>query len=357
MNEVRRVLLQGRVRRFMGHGSRTITTGYGAARAAPWSGVKTATDPSFPVQSGHERGTFWEADASASKVCRTTAGAGATRTRLQSQPRVALRIGGQPVRRITPRGLVLGIVLVLSVALAAAAWPYLQRYVGVRPPDQFYAQLDPALVKPDAPVVGIAHNVGNNPATTAAALHYGADVIEIDVFSARGQLVAGRDQPLPRVAGRMFRGYTLAEMWERAAPADIIKLDLKQTDRSFLDALAGFLTPLARLHKVMISTGDPAAVSYLHAVLPSVTLLFSIGWPDELAALRADPDLVRDIGGVSVFQGLVDAGLVSWMHQRRLLVLAWTVNDGQRLNELIRLGIDGVTTANLAILQALAMTG
>jgi glycerophosphoryl diester phosphodiesterase len=70
---------------------------------------------------------------------------------------------------------------------------------------------------------------------------------------------------------------------------------------------------------------------------------------------RADPDLVRDIGGVSVFQGLVDAGLVSWMHQRRLLVLAWTVNDGQRFNELIRLGIDGVTTANLAILQALAM--
>jgi len=53
----------------------------------------------------------------------------------------------------------------------------------------------------------------------------------------------------------------------------------------------------------------------------------------------------------------VDAGLVSWMHQRRLLVLAWTVNDGQRLNELIRLGIDGVTTANLAILQALAMAG
>ena len=107
----------------------------------------------------------------------------------------------------------------------------------------------------------------------------------------------------------------------------------------------------------MISTGDPATISYLHAVLPSVTLLFSIGWPDELAALRADPDLVRDIGGVSVFQGLVDAGLVSWMHQRRLLVLAWTVNDGQRLNELIRLGIDGVTTANLAILQALAMAG
>jgi len=261
------------------------------------------------------------------------------------------------VSRITPRGLVLGIVVVLSVALAAAAWPYLQSYVGVRPPDQFYAQLDQALAKPDAPVLGIAHNAGNNPATTAAALQYGADVIEIDVISARGRLVAGRDQPLPRLAGRTFRGYTLAEMWERAAPADIIKLDLKQTDRGFLDALVGFLTPLARLHKVMISTGDQAAVSYLHAVLPSVTLLFSIGWPDELTALRGNPDLVRDIGGVSVFQGLVDSGLVSWMHQRRLLVLAWTVNDGQRLNELIRLGIDGVTTANLAILQALARTG
>jgi hypothetical protein len=37
----------------------------------------------------------------------------------------------------------------------------------------------------------------------------------------------------------------------------------------------------------------------------------------------------------------------------RRLGWAWTVSDGQRLNELVRLGADGITTANLAILRAL----
>jgi glycerophosphoryl diester phosphodiesterase len=63
--------------------------------------------------------------------------------------------------------------------------------------------------------------------------------------------------------------------------------------------------------------------------------------------------VVTAVGGVSVFQGLVDASLVAWVHQHKLVVLAWTVNDGQRMNELARLGVDGITTANLAILQAL----
>jgi glycerophosphoryl diester phosphodiesterase len=54
-----------------------------------------------------------------------------------------------------------------------------------------------------------------------------------------------------------------------------------------------------------------------------------------------------------VFQGLVDANLVGWVHEHGLLILAWTVNDSQRLNQLVRLGVDSVTTANLAILRAL----
>ena len=36
-----------------------------------------------------------------------------------------------------------------------------------------------------------------------------------------------------------------------------------------------------------------------------------------------------------------------------MLILAWTVNDSQRFNQLVRLGVDGITTAFLAILRAL----
>ena len=95
------------------------------------------------------------------------------------------------------------------------------------------------------------------------------------------------------------------------------------------------------------------ALLYLHSRLPEVTMLFSVAGPDAVHQLLSTPALQGAIGGVSVFQGLVDANLVAWVHQHGLLILAWTVNDSQRLNQLVRLGVDGITTANLAILQAL----
>jgi len=104
----------------------------------------------------------------------------------------------------------------------------------------------------------------------------------------------------------------------------------------------------------MISSRDQGALLYLHSRLPDVTLLFTVAEPGAVHQLQSDPALQKAIGGVSVFEGLVDANLVTWVHQHNLLILAWTVNDSQRLNQLVRLGVDGVTTANLAILQALS---
>jgi glycerophosphoryl diester phosphodiesterase len=51
---------------------------------------------------------------------------------------------------------------------------------------------------------------------------------------------------------------------------------------------------------------------------------------------------------------LVDRNLVTWVHAHKLVILAWTVNDSERFNQLVRLGVDGITTANLAILRALS---
>ncbi|HZC64153.1 MAG TPA: glycerophosphodiester phosphodiesterase, partial [Streptosporangiaceae bacterium] len=213
--------------------------------------------------------------------------------------------------------------------------------------------LDPALTQDYPRVLGVAHNAGNNLGTLAAALHYGADVIEIDVISARGQLVAGRDHWPPWLARQLFRGPTLMQAWDHAAGAGIVKLDLMQADRGFLDDLVAFLAQRAGSRRVMISSRDQDALLYLHSHLHDVTLLFSVASPDAVHQLKSDPALQKAIGGVSVFQGLVDANLVGWVHQHKLLILAWTVNDGQRLSQLVRLGVDGITTANLAILRAL----
>ena len=103
----------------------------------------------------------------------------------------------------------------------------------------------------------------------------------------------------------------------------------------------------------MISSDNQEALLYLHTRLPDVTLLFSVNGPDALHQLQSDPTLQQATSGASVFQGLVNANLVTWAHRHKLLILAWTVNDSQRLNELVRLSVNGITTANLAILRAL----
>ena len=178
--------------------------------------------------------------------------------------------------------------------------------------------------------------------------------MEIDVISARGQLVAGRDHWWGWLARQVFQGPTLAQAWDGAAAAGIIKLDLMQADRGFLDDLVAFLAPRAGSRRVMISSRDSSALLYLHSRLPGVTMLFSVAGPDAVHQLKSDSALQRGIGGVSAFQGLVDTNLVTWVHARRLVILAWTVNDSDRFNQLVRLGVDGITTGNLAILRALS---
>jgi len=248
-----------------------------------------------------------------------------------------------------------GAAIALAVA-ATVAWPYVRAYTATAPPRQFYEQvpLDPALAQDYRRVLGVAHNAGNNLGTLSTALRYGADVIEIDVISARGRLVAGRDQPWGWLARQVFRGPTLVQAWAGAGAAEMVKLDLMQTDRGFLDGLVAFLAARARPRHVMISSRDPSALLYLHARLPDVTMLFSVGGPDAVDRLRSDSVLRSAIGGVSVFHGLVNPSLVAWVHAHELVILAWTVNDGQRFNQLVRLGVDGITTGNLAILQALS---
>jgi len=253
------------------------------------------------------------------------------------------------------RRVMVGVLVVALVTAAIVAWPYGQRYTGAAPPAQFYQQiqLEPALAQDYAPVLGIAHNAGNNLGTLTTALDYGADVIEIDVICARGQMMAGRDQPWPWLARQLFHGPTPAEAWDHAAAADGVKLDLKQADRGFLDDLVAFLAPRAKSPRVMISSRDEGTLLYLRSRLPDVTLLFSVAGPDAVHQLMSDPMLQKSIGGASVFQGLVDANLVAWMHEHKLPILAWTVNESQRFNQLVRLGVDGLTTANLAILRTL----
>jgi len=245
--------------------------------------------------------------------------------------------------------------LIGVVVAGVLAWPHLQRYVGLAPPRQVDRPIDPPLRGgAGARVLGIAHNAGNNPATTQAAIRNGADAIEVDVIAARGKLVAGREyQPWPGLARRLFRGPSLDDAWEQTGAAGLLKLDLKQSDAAFLDLVVAFLSSRPGSRTVVVSTPDRGAVMVLRDRLPGVQLVYSAGGPAAVERLQADPALVAAVSAISAFQGLVDADLLRWAHARDLKVFAWTVEGGPRLAQLVRLGVDGVTTANLAVLRAL----
>ena len=251
------------------------------------------------------------------------------------------------------RGLAV-VVGALVVGVVVVVWPHAQSFSQGLPPQQFRDELDPDLLKDYSGVLGVAHNAANRLDTLQVALDHRADVVEADLISVRGELVAGRDQPMSWLTNQIFRGPTLAQVWDAAAPADVLKLDLKRDDDAFLDDLVTFLAPRQGRREVMVATRDRDAIVRLHRDLPEITLLFSIGFPEGVQQLRSDAELQTAIGGVTVFQGLLEANLVGWLHERDLLVLAWPVNDVQRLNDLVRQRVDGVTTANLAILEVLA---
>lgn len=257
------------------------------------------------------------------------------------------------LRRRPLRWVIGAVVVAVLVAAVIVTFPLAKKYTGAAPPDQFdrKVQLDPALDY--GRVLGVAHNAGNNLGTLDTALGAGAAVIEIDVTRARGNLAAGRDQGWPWLAEQVFLGPALTEAWDQAAGADITKFDIKQSGHEFLGDLAEFLNERAKSRRVMVASRDPGALRYLHRRVRDVTLLYSVAFPEAVHKLKSDPGLRRIIGGVTVFQGLVDHELVSWVHEHDLKILAWTVNEGPEFNYLVRLGVDGITTDNLAILKAL----
>ena len=248
--------------------------------------------------------------------------------------------------------------LIVVVVVGVVAWPHLQRYVGTAPPRQVDEPIGVVLPASAADrVLGIAHNAGNNLGTLRAAVSNGADAVEIDVIAARGHLVAGRaHQPWPGLARQLFRGPSLEDAWDAAGGARLVKLDLKQSDPAFLDQVVAFLSPRASSRAVMVSSPDRAAPLLLHHRVPTVALYYSVANPAAIDRLESDPTLVSMLAGVSAFQGLVDPNVLGWAHAHGLKVIAWTVDSGPRLAQLVGLGVDGITSANLAVLRALATT-
>lgn len=219
-------------------------------------------------------------------------------------------------------------------------------------PAQFYQALDLAdEASASGGILTIAHNAGDRKATAELALAFGADVIEVDVVAIGDQLYAAHDQPNERIGSVTFQGPLLSSIWNIADGKSRIQLDLKDASPHFIRLLIAFLEDRGGGGDAIVSSRSPYALEMIHSQLPDVTLLYSVGDRASLVALQNDEALISHINGVSTRSSLLDAETIDWLKDHDLLVLAWTVNDFSTVDQLIDLGVDGVTTDNLAIIE------
>lgn len=220
----------------------------------------------------------------------------------------------------------------------------------------FFGEIDSDLLDDYRNVLGVAHNAGNLAGPAQLAIEHNADVIEIDVVASAESLYAGHEPPPRLVAPPSQSAIPLALAWEASREADYVMLDLKQSSRSFLIRLAAFLHTRPSDNTYIVSRSS-SALRFFAEETPRATLLMSIASKGALDRLLAGDDLPSTVHGVSVFAGLLDEETMTELKARDLTVFAWVVNTLPQVNELVAIGVDGIISDNLAILQLLGGPG
>lgn len=232
--------------------------------------------------------------------------------------------------------------------------------VGRRPP-QYYQLFDNEerayLDETYARVQGVAHNSGGSIETTVEALIFGADVIEVDVVSIDGQLHAAHTPPLPFIGPRFFRGPSLERVWTASYRAEAMKLDLKEDSPAFVALVSDFLTSRQPGRDVIVASRSTFVLYTLSVQAPEAILLLSVPDEDAFDALMEDTSLQGVIDGVTIRESVLNYDRALRLQEAELLIYAWTVNDIARVNELVGMRVNGITTDNLALLTLLGDGG
>ncbi len=207
----------------------------------------------------------------------------------------------------------------------------------------------------------IAHGGGNDPAAAAAAIEARADLLEVDLWLHRGRFEARHERRIrffPFLVETWYlkrlpsAHFGLEELLDLAAGTGAgILLDLKDGGDGTAAALHRLLRALQHHPPVLASSQSWAILRALHDLIPAVDLLYSID-------VRAKLDLFLSVAerdplprGVSCRHTLLSRPIVEELRRRGLAVIAWTVDDLERAQELADWGVDGITTHRVAELR------
>ena len=238
----------------------------------------------------------------------------------------------------------------------------------------------------------IAHRggAGVRPENTLAAFSHaveiGADMLEMDVQrTADGAIVCMHDRTVERTtngSGRVdsmnlrelqkldagyhwshdgspvhpFRGTgirvpTLEEVFTHF-PAVRMNIEMKYGGPALAQPLCALIRRYGMSRRVLVASMDEAAVAAFRQACPEVAtsmtrseaqLFFGMQLV-SLDATYSPPVRALQIPDRIGGERIVTASLVAAAHRRNLKLYVWTINDGARMEALIRMGVDGIIT-------------
>jgi glycerophosphoryl diester phosphodiesterase len=204
---------------------------------------------------------------------------------------------------------------------------------------------------------------GNTPESFDAAVEHGVDMVELDVLREQeGRLIVAHD--FDDALRRRPRDLTEALDLFLEPPLDEVEIDcdLKLPGREA--ELAGALEGRGLLERAMVSTQEIDSLRKLRRLEPDLRLGWTFpktkrdwtqyGWAQPalkagISALRRrypsilakrGPDL--NVNAVWVYHPIITPKAVEVAHELGLEVMAWTVDDADRIRELLDMGVDGI---------------
>ena len=204
---------------------------------------------------------------------------------------------------------------------------------------------------------------GNTAESFDAAVEHGVDMIELDVLRAKeGRLIIAHD--FDDALHRRPMELTEALDLFLRPPLDEVEIDcdLKLPGREA--ELAGALEGRGLLERAMVSTQEVESVLRLRQLEPKMRLGWTYpktrrdwtqyGWAQP--ALRAGmsamrrryPSLLAKRGpelrvqAVWVYHPIITPKAIEVAHEIGDQLMAWTVDDPERMRELIEMGVDGI---------------
>lgn len=210
-------------------------------------------------------------------------------------------------------------------------------------------------------MLAVAHRAGNNVTDLRAALATGVDFIEADIHLYRGALEVRHSRAIgPRLCWDRTTGVTrrrtvavpeLDEILDVAAGDVRLMLDLKGRSLAVASRVAETLRTRTPGVRVAVCTRQWRMLDAF-AADPHVRRVLSAGNPRELARLRAR--LPREpADGVSIRLRLLTAPVVTELRRATDLILAWPVDSEESLRRAEQLGVTGVISKNMPMLDRL----